>query len=516
MPLPPLSSFVGAPAKPGGSPLNSFVSRPPAVAPAPVATPAPYNPPLVQLVNKVAGYFGNSIGSAATAGIDQIKQGASDITSGKETPIEGAESGLSVESGIASLISSPLAPLLKPLGSAIKGAGSVGDALAYLSTKVGLMTTAQKAAYDAANAKFANSPTGNAVTRVATDTENAGNVSGTILGADQAVKAVPGAVKTVAKIPAAIDKSLTPPASAVSIADAHITAVAKDWEAPSKVNSAAYSKARGVLAKAPDTPTVLAKAGINPFAHVVDGKYETAETADALRETANKISTDVVRPSLHQADYTAPKTPATDLADAAKLQVESLPGVTAGDAAKIKGSIDTEIDALKQKYPEGMSLTNLHDEKINYSQNSGYNQFKSNADTNTALANKAISLTLKDAVEAGVPKDAPIKETNAYLSKLYSGADYLEALDGKKAPATTGQSVARFAAKFGGAALARHFTPGLGELVSSFAGYQIGKAVENVLENMTNAGRAEFLSNMQRTNPEVVTKLQAYLGSAPK
>lgn len=505
MAQPSLDSFLGTKPDSASPGLDSFAREPASQSP---QTQTPTEPPFMQALRGVAGYFGNSIGKAAQSGITQIKQGAADIGSGKETPLQGAESGLSVESGIASLLSSPLAPLLKPLGAAVNSAGKVGDALAYLSTKVGLMTPSQKAAYNDANAKFANSKVGQGVTHVATDLSNAGNVAGTIAGTK-------GAVDTASSV---LEAAKKPPTLSTPIApdDTHIPAVAKDWQAPAEINKAAYNKARTVLTKDPTIPTTLAKAGINPFGHIEDGVYDTADTAESLSNTADKISTDVVRPALQRIDLAneekgVPLTKATDLADAASLQVDSLPGITVGDRAAIKSKIASEITALDDKYPDGLNLENMHDEKINYSQNSGYNQFKSNADTNAALANKAISLTLKDAVEYGVPKDAPIQQTNGYLAKLYRAADYLQALNGKKAPVSTAQNIARFATRFGGAAIARHLAPGFGDLISTFAGYQIGKAVENALENMTNTGRAEFLANMQHTNPEVVARLQQYL-----
>jgi hypothetical protein len=110
------------------------------------------------------------------SGVSQVKQGASEIARGG-SPLQGAESGLKVESGIASAVSAPLAPLFKPVGDAIQSvAGAVGSIPAVQD--------------------FANSNAGKATSRIAEDLSNAGNVAGTIAGVDQAVKQIPsGLVK---------------------------------------------------------------------------------------------------------------------------------------------------------------------------------------------------------------------------------------------------------------------------------------------------------------------------------
>ena len=498
---------------------NSAVASAPAATANPNGIPGSYIPGSTptSLWDLLASY-GNSVKSAFQGGQQQVQTGANEVANPTaSTPLgvagQGAEGALSTESGIASMITSPIAPLMAPIGKLIQTAGEGYGSIPAVQ-------------------QFAMSNAGQATSRVAQDVSNAGNVAGTITGIDQAVKATPGAVQavkdtasnvadTVKTGATAVKEAIAPSAETqaaqqASTAAAHVQAVAKDWQAPSQLPGGAYTKARAVLAKNPTAPTTLAQSGINPFSHVEDGKYTTADTAESLRATADKISQDTVRPALAKADATDPTlTPASDITDAAQMQAQSLPGVTAGDQVKIQANIASEIDALKAKYPDGMTRVQMHDEKINYSKNSGYNQFKSNADTNAALSNKAISLTLKDAVESSMPKDAPIQETNAHLAKLYSAADYLESLDGKKAPVSAVQNVTRFGLKFGGAALAAHFGP-LGDLVSPFAGYQIGKAVDGVLENLSNSGRAEFMKNMAQTNPEAVTKLQQYIQSAPK
>jgi hypothetical protein len=109
------------------------------------------------------------------------------------------------------------------------------------------------------------------------------------------------------------------------------------------------------------------------------------------------------------------------------------------------------------------------------------------------------------------PPGVPVDAFNAHLSKFYKAADYLIALNGKKAPTTIGQDVARFGAKYGGAATGAAMGGGV---VSAFAGYSIGKALEHALENMSKPVRDTFLHNLETTNPPAFKRVKEYLDAA--
>lgn len=115
---------------------------------------------------------------AFNSGGQQVNQGVSEISKGG-TPIQGAESGLRVESGLASQAFAPLAPVFKPVGAGVK---TIADTVSNVP----------------AVQNFSMSDAGKNTARVAEDLSNAGNVAGAILGADQAVNAIK-------QIPATID-----------------------------------------------------------------------------------------------------------------------------------------------------------------------------------------------------------------------------------------------------------------------------------------------------------------------
>lgn len=340
--------------------------------------------------------------------------------------------------------------------------------------------------------------------------ETAGNVF-TAVGAAETVPKVTNVIKKAAStVKNDVTGAVSNVAEKVGIPtgtqtlDTQMQGVANDWKKPTLENKPSYNNARAVLEKDPGVPDFLAENKMNPFSHIEDGKYNTESSAQSMRDAGGNFVKDAIRPSLHTADYTTPKI----AVDSLKVTPDSGGyGITAGDAKTIQANIDSELNALKEKYPDGMSLVNQLDEKITYDKNGGYKPYKSNADNNTAIANRSIANSLRASLDANVPKDLPLTEANQYASKFYKAADYLDALNGKKAPVSLAQNVIRYGARLAGAKVG-----GLvgGDIVSEFAGYHLAKFLEQQLENMTNPMRDAFLNNMKVTNPTVLDKLVNY------
>lgn len=340
--------------------------------------------------------------------------------------------------------------------------------------------------------------------------QSLGDIANNILAAEgaraTAVKVSDTVQKLVDKIPEAPP---TPPAGPSK----QVTKLQSEWQRPIDTPAKTFDKTREVLAKSPETPKFLAEQGIDPRGLVEDGKYSAPEaeaTAQALRDTAGKMSRDTLRPSLEKADYFTPKTPVTDLESQIMSRAKSEYGVTAGDAGSVASNVQSELDALAKKYPNGMSLTNLHDEGIIYNQNGGYKPFASAADTNKSIANRAIGSILKDSVAAKAPPELPVTDFNKYLASYYKGADYVESLAGKKAPVTMGQALRSAALKYTGAGLGEMLGHGV---VSAFAGYSLGKALEHAIENLSAKARSAFLGNLEVTNPEAFKAVESFLNA---
>lgn len=315
------------------------------------------------------------------------------------------------------------------------------------------------------------------------------------------------------KAKGAFDEAMAPaPApNPDAVAAQHQASLTKEWQAPASQNKASFNTARKVLAQNPQAPETLAKMGINPSAYVEDGAYNTQELASEIRDQAAQESSKQLRPALQLADsYTAPK-PVADIAKDATERVNADSSLTRGQKASAIKQINTETAAMKEQYPDGLSLTAAHDEKITYAQNAGFSPIKDPAADNIATGNRYLAQALAKNVEENAPENLPVHQVNQDLSKAYGAADYLDALHTKKAPVTPVQTAARFAAKFGGAAIASHVPILGGELISDFAGYQIGKYVEKALENMSKPGRAQYLANLKKYEPESYANLQSFI-----
>lgn len=344
--------------------------------------------------------------------------------------------------------------------------------------------------------------------------ESAGGVAASTAGGAASGAALGGALGgTIGGVSRAVTPKTTAQLAdeAQAKTDKAVTTISKQWKAPAEDPAPSFKKVRATLDQSPDAPKFLAQQGIKPSSLVEDGKYVTNETAQSLRDTAGKMSNDTLRPSLKIADYSTPKTDVGDIESAAIASAKRTPSITPGNMEKIIKNIQDEASTLKKQFPEGMSLTDMHDHKITYAQNAGYSPIKDPSVNNSATANRSISSALGKTVEEKAPESVPVKGFNSYLSKYYKAADYLDSLDGKKEPVTMAKALVRGAAKYTGAAVGAHLG---GDVVSTFAGYQIGKALEHALENMAPETRSTFIRNLQVTNPEAFTRVQEYLNKA--
>lgn len=286
----------------------------------------------------------------------------------------------------------------------------------------------------------------------------------------------------------------------------------KDWSAPVTSNAKGFSSASDIFneakAKGNNIGETLTKNKINIDDNIENGKYDTEETAQKIRTDAGKMSGDLLRPSLEKADKFTPKTPVKDITDAALKDIQKSRGITPLDEEAQIAKITAQGEALARKYPEGMSLTDMHDQKINYASNGGY-KFGDTPETgNLKATNRAFGRVLGKLVEDKAPPDVPVHEFNAELSKQYQAADYLDSLDKKNVPQTTMQRLTKMAAKGVGAGIGHGVGGGL---FGSIAGYQIGGMFESMFENMSNPAKAQFLDNLKKTNPEAFLKVQQFM-----
>lgn len=111
---------------------------------------------------------------AAKSGIERAKQGVEQINKGGA--LNDVEGALKTGSGLASIVTSPLASISKPIGAAVQKAADVISDVPAVQ-------------------EFAGTPAGEVTSRVAEDTADAANIAGTVIGAKGVLGQVPKVVK---------------------------------------------------------------------------------------------------------------------------------------------------------------------------------------------------------------------------------------------------------------------------------------------------------------------------------
>ena len=444
------------------------------------------------------------MGDQASQGVQQAEQGYQDASQAKN-PIQETEAGMKELVGGIGAVAAPLAPILSPISKIANDIGS----------KIGNT----KAVSDWANQ---HPEAASALSRIATDVGNTSTVLGTVAGGEGAIKSAPETIESFKNGAGAIKEEVgnaaesvknagkVTPEQATANSAKTLSNIASEWKKPTEGSTPAFNNARDVLAKDQSIPQFLAEQKANPNAHInSQDRFETADTAQALRDTAGKMSNETLRPSLQAADYSTPKAKVSDIINQAVENANSDKSLTPGERATVVKNINKEGAALSKENPDGISLTNGHDSKITYAGKAGYSPIKSAADNATATANRHIASALQKDVEDRAPESVPVKDFNAYLSKYYKSADYLDALDGKKAPISWGKQLARAGGKLAGLAVGSHI--GGGGILADVVGYRIGGVLEHAVEHMTSPARAHFLRNLEITNPKAFTQVQDYL-----
>lgn len=438
----------------------------------------------------------DTIGKAAGGALNQIGEGFNQTSQSQSGGfMQGlgnlGAGALKMGAGAMNLITSPFAPMMRPVGDAIQK---------YADT----------ASNNPGMQQFAMSPAGEATSKVAENVQNAATIAGGVAG----VKAAPQVGEAAGELG---QRFVTTPEEAAAAAKAKIAqkvqGVADEWSSPTvpgkSKNPATFAKAADILKETPDTPKFLAEQKLSPWQNIEGGRYATADTAERLRETGGKLSVDALRPSLQMADYITAKTPIADLVSSAIKDIKNTKGITPDAAeAQIKLAQD-KGEALQRKYSEGMGLTNMLDESIAYGKGGKFSPVGDLATNKDASVNRSFNRVLGDALEAKSPKDLPVKDFRAYQSKYYKAADYLDEINNKKAPVSPTRAILNKAAAVAGAAAGHGIGGGI---LGGVGGYMIGGALEHALENMTLPMRDSFLRNLKVTNPEAYTKVSNYLG----
>lgn len=160
--------MLGAPAAAGsGFNPSDFGAIPVGQTAVPAPAPAPASP---NPASAALGFAGGAIADQFEGGVNAIKAGLA--TPSLDSPVDAAEGALKTGSGIAAVLTSPLAPLFYPVNKAV---GAIADA----------------ASNNPEVQQFAESPAGQTAARVAGDVSDAASIAGTVAGGEGAEPTIP-------------------------------------------------------------------------------------------------------------------------------------------------------------------------------------------------------------------------------------------------------------------------------------------------------------------------------------
>jgi hypothetical protein len=252
---------------------------------------------------------------------------------------------------------------------------------------------------------------------------------------------------------------------------------------------------------------VLVKNKINIADHIEDGKYNTLDTAKMLREDSGKASSEALRPSLVLADPSVPLTSVSDIITSAKSALSKSKYVLEEEKSIMTKKLDAVESALNKKFPSGMKLSELHDEKILRGTKTQRSPIGDVATNRNAQVNEVLRDTLQNMVENKAPKDIPVNDFNKVLTSQYKAADYLDQLHGKAKASGIFSKIAKTSAKVVGATLGGE----TGGLLAGVGGYHLGGMIESLFENMPANTRALLLRNLEIENPEAFKSVESYM-----
>jgi len=271
------------------------------------------------------------------------------------------------------------------------------------------------------------------------------------------------------------------------------------------------AKARGI-----DVKKVAADNKIYISDHISDGKYNTADVAEALSDDAVSGGATVFRPALAEAENGVQRIPISEVRQKIVNKISNIPDKVLSPEQKLsfvkkvtKEYSDASVTAAR--YRDGYSLTNLYDSKLQTS--SGLYKTpkgggaQSISDTLTAQQKKIESDVFKDLLIKNAPKELKIDAYFKAQEGKFTLANYLKTLDGKKAIQSLFQRGVRKTSQLSGATLGAQTAGPFG----MFSGYQFGGIMADTFSQASNPVKVSFLKSIGKTAPEIYGIMRQYV-----
>lgn len=301
----------------------------------------------------------------------------------------------------------------------------------------------------------------------------------------------------------------------------HFEKVETDRMMPDK--GGVYNKARDVVDDAKrrgvDIKQKLKDNKVYADEHIIDGKYDTKATAEALKDEAKNGGAEFLRPALREAEMGVERVPIQDVRNQIIAEIGKQPASSLSPQQKLTfmKNVAKEysgVGAEAATYRNGYGLEDLYNSKLQ--RTSGlYKTPKTGgvstiSDTLTSQQ-KAIEAKVFDRIlRQKTPKEVGLDKYFKAQEEKFVLANYLDTIDGKKAPLSVPQRLFRKTSQLLGGTLGyRTFGP-----MGMFNGYQFGGLMSDTFMSIPNPVKISYLKSIGKTAPEIYQIMREYVSDA--
>lgn len=292
----------------------------------------------------------------------------------------------------------------------------------------------------------------------------------------------------------------------------------RDIVRPTTINKPSYAKATAVYNTAKARGIDLDKAATERrIIHdelIGDGKYNTLDTADNLRQQNYKDGSEIIRPALKEIEPGVALIPISDVRQSMIDRITSQPASKFRPEVREKMIRDIETryadsSAEARAHPNGYSLTDLHDSRISAG---GDGKYTPGVSTPPAVYKARLArqeeAVFKDLFDKTIPANSGLDGIRKEFEKNFLLADYLKALHGKDVPAGATKKAVRLFGRATGAIVGGKFGGFSGSIFGSSAGDFLFKS----FTALPNPLKQAVLSRLQAEKSPAFEVLRKYLG----
>ncbi len=298
----------------------------------------------------------------------------------------------------------------------------------------------------------------------------------------------------------------------------YTNAAERDLIKPTTLNESKYSKATEIYNQAKAQGIDLEKhATANRVFHddlIGGGKFNTKEAEQALRDSVFKDGSEIIRPALKDIEPGVRLVPIKEVRDAMLKRIDSVPDakLNATVKAQMRKTIERQYgdaSAEAKAHPNGYTLTNLHDARIERGLNGKYVPGISTDPTvvSAKLARQQAKV-FEQLFDNTIPASAGLAQIRREFQKNFLLADYLKALNGKKVP----EGAAKKAVRLFGRAAAATVGGKIGGFPGAILGSQYGDMLFASFEALPNPLKKIVLSKLLAEKSPAFDVLRQYLG----